>query len=63
MANTAIFFDGARVRMKGKPGIWKILSHESIQKGSGVKITGKIKCRNEETGEVKFCSEKNCEPA
>lgn len=63
MAHTQKFFDGTRVRIKGSSQIWKILSHESIQKGSMVKITGKVKCRNEETGEVKFCNEKNCEIA
>jgi len=55
------FFDGTRVKIKGNKDIWVIVNHESIQKGATVKITGKVKCRNEKTGEVKFCNEKNCE--
>jgi hypothetical protein len=57
------FFDRTKVTIKGQKGVWMILNHESIQKGATTKITGKVKCRNEETGEVKFCNEKNCELA
>jgi hypothetical protein len=63
MAHEQKFPDGAKVKMKGKPDIWVILNHESIQKGSTTKVTGKVRCRNIKSGEVKFCSEKNCEPA
>jgi hypothetical protein len=62
MAHIQKFFDGARVKIKGKPDVWIILNHESIQKGAVTKVTGKIKCRNEKSGEVKFYNEKNCEP-
>ncbi len=54
------FIDGARVKVKNNPGVWVILSHETVQKGSTTKITGKVKCRNTETGEVKFFSQNAC---
>ena len=55
--------DRVRIKVKNFEDIWLILNHEKIQKGSSVKITGKVKCRNEKTGEVKFFNEKNCELA
>jgi len=61
MAHIQKFFDGTRVKIKGKSEVWIILNHESIQKGAVTKVTGKVKCRSEKTGEVKFVSEKNCE--
>ncbi|WP_131694756.1 hypothetical protein [Dyadobacter tibetensis] len=57
------FNDRVRVRVKNDSDVWIILSHEKIQKGATIKITGKVKCRNEQTGEVKFFNEKNCELA
>ncbi|PWJ57026.1 hypothetical protein CLV98_109135 [Dyadobacter jejuensis] len=57
------FNDRVRVRVKNDPEVWVILAHEKIPKGASVKITGKVKCRNEETGDIKFFNEKNCELA
>ena len=57
------FNDKIRVKVKNDPDIWMILEHEKIKKGAMTKITGKIKCRNEKTGVVKFFSENSCEPA
>ncbi len=57
------FNDRVKIKVKNTEDIWLILNHEKIQKGSSVKITGKIKCRNLNTGEVKFFNEKNCELA
>tara|TARA_R110002124_G_scaffold193222_1_gene360458 strand:- start:555 stop:743 length:189 start_codon:yes stop_codon:yes gene_type:complete len=57
------FNDRVKIKVKNDDAIWIILNHEKIPKGTSVKITGKIKCRNESTGEVKFFNEKNCELA
>lgn len=57
------FNDRVKVKVKNDPDVWMILEHETIKKGASVKVTGKIKCRNTVTGQVKFFSEKNCEPA
>lgn len=55
--------DRIRVKVKNYADTWLILEHENIKKGATVKFTGKVKCRNEKTGEVKFFSENSCEPA
>lgn len=55
------FNDRVRVKVKNSEDTWMILAHEHIQKGATTKFTGKVKCRNENTGEVKFFSEKSCE--
>jgi hypothetical protein len=55
--------DGARVTVKNNPGIWVIMSHETIQKGTSVKFTGKVKCKHPESGTIKFFSENACSPA
>lgn len=54
--------DGARVHVKNNPGVWVIMMHETIQKGASTKFTGKVKCRNPETGVIKFFSENACTP-
>jgi hypothetical protein len=51
------FNDRVKVKVKNNPDIWMILQHETIKKGATTKFTGKIKCRNTVTGEVKFFSE------
>ncbi len=55
--------DRVRVKVKNNADTWLILEHENIKKGATVKFTGKVKCRNEKTGEVKFFSENSCELA
>ena len=57
------FNDLVRVKVKNDPDVWMILEHETIKKGATTKVTGKIKCRNEKTGVVKFFSENSCELA
>jgi hypothetical protein len=57
------FNNGARVKMKNSSDVWVIMDHDTIKKGATTKVTGKIKCRNEKTGEVKFFSQNGCEPA
>jgi len=57
------FNDRVRVKQKSSTDTWLILEHENIKKGATVKFTGKVKCRNEKTGEIKFFSENSCELA
>ena len=57
------FNDRVKVKVKNSKDVWIILAHETIKKGATTKFTGKVKCRNEETGEVKFFSENSCELA
>ena len=54
------FNDRVRVKVKNDPDVWMILEHETIKKGATTKVTGKVKCRNEKTGVVKFFSENSC---
>jgi len=54
------FNDRVRVHVKNDPDVWMILEHETIKKGATTKVTGKVKCRNEKTGVVKFFSENSC---
>jgi translation elongation factor P/translation initiation factor 5A len=54
------FNDKVKVKVKNDPSTWMILEHEKIQKGATTKITGKVKCRNIETGQVKYFSENAC---
>ncbi|HEV7382340.1 MAG TPA: hypothetical protein VGN64_21240 [Dyadobacter sp.] len=56
------YIDGAKVGVKNNPGVWIIMMHETIQKGASTKFTGKVKCRNRDTGEIKFFSENACSP-
>ncbi|MBE9463317.1 hypothetical protein ACFP1I_28555 [Dyadobacter subterraneus] len=55
--------DRVKVKVKNHPDTWMILEHENIKKGATTKFTGKVKCRNTVTGEVKFFSENSCELA
>lgn len=57
------FNDRVRVKVKNDSDIWVILEHENIKKGATTKFTGKVKCRNEKTGIVKYFSENSCELA
>ena len=57
------FNDRVKVTVKNSKDTWMILTHETIKKGATTKFTGKVKCRNENTGEVKFFSENSCELA
>lgn len=57
------FNDGARVRVKNDSDIWVIIEHETIRKGATTKVTGKVKCRNNASGVVKYFSENSCELA
>jgi hypothetical protein len=57
------FNDRVKVTVKNDPDTWMILQHETIKKGATTKFTGKVKCRNTVTGQVKFFSENSCELA
>jgi hypothetical protein len=57
------FNDRVRVTVKNDADVWMILQHETIKKGATTKFTGKVKCRNTVTGQVKFFSENSCELA
>ena len=57
------FMDRVRVKVKNSPNVWIIIEHELIKKGATTKFTGKVKCRNTETNEIKYFSENSCEPA
>jgi translation elongation factor P/translation initiation factor 5A len=57
------FNDRVKVKVKNDADVWIILEHETIKKGATTKVTGKVKCRNMVTGQVKFFSENACELA
>ena len=54
------FNDRVKVKIKNKPAVWLILEHENIKKGTTTKFTGKVKCQNLETNEIKYFSENSC---